>query len=297
MPMIMPPMTLIMTTRRPAMASPRTNFDAPSMAPKKPDSSSSALRRRRASFSSTSPAERSASIAICLPGMASKWKRAATSAIRPEPLVMTTKFTITRIVKTMMPMTKLPPITNRPNASMTWPAAAVPSWPWARMSRVEARLSASRNMVAIKRMVGKAENSSGAWMNNEVISTSTENVIEIASEKSSRSGGSGRMRTIRMAIMPTASPISLRLSMVPRSASRASDSPLSSLCDDVTSVMPLDRPRRLRSRASKLCAAAGGPPARRRGAALESKAAAPEGAVETVTRPRQNVPRTWLPIG
>ena len=41
--MTMPPMTLIITTRRPAMASPRTNFEAPSMAPKKPDSSSSVL--------------------------------------------------------------------------------------------------------------------------------------------------------------------------------------------------------------------------------------------------------------
>ena len=156
------------------------------MAPKKPDSSSRFLRRRRASFSSIRPAERSASIAICLPGMASKWKRAATSAMRPEPLVMTTKFTITRIVNTMMPMTKLPPITKLPNASMTWPAAAVPSWPWARMRRVEARLSASRSMVAISSTVGKAENSSGAWMNSDVIRISTENVIEMASEKSSK---------------------------------------------------------------------------------------------------------------
>ena len=97
------------------------------MAPKKLPSSSSCLRRWRASFSSISPDERSASIAICLPGMASKWKRAATSAIRPEPLVMTTKFTITRMANTMMPMTKLPPITKLPKAWMTWPAAAVPS--------------------------------------------------------------------------------------------------------------------------------------------------------------------------
>ncbi len=50
-----------------------------------------ALRRRRASSSVMSPAARSASVAICLPGMESKVKRAATSAIRPEPLVMTTK--------------------------------------------------------------------------------------------------------------------------------------------------------------------------------------------------------------
>ena len=69
--------------------------------------------------SSISPAERSASIAICLPGIASRLKRAATSAMRPEPLVITTKFTMTRIANTISPITKLPLITKLPNASMT----------------------------------------------------------------------------------------------------------------------------------------------------------------------------------
>src|ERR1700735_693456 len=167
--MMMPPMMLMNTTIRPATASPRTNFEAPSIAPKKPLSSSNALRRSLATFSSIRPADRSASIAICLPGIASKWKRAATSAMRPEPLVMTTKFTITRIVNTMMPMTKWPPMTKLPNASMTWPAAAVPSWPWARMSRVEARLSASRSMVEINSTVGNAADSSGGWWGGGVV--------------------------------------------------------------------------------------------------------------------------------
>ena len=40
-------------------------------------------------------------------------------AMRPEPFVMATKFTITRIVNTMMPITKLPLITKLPNASTT----------------------------------------------------------------------------------------------------------------------------------------------------------------------------------
>jgi hypothetical protein len=48
-------------------------------------------RRVRASFSSMRPAERSASIAICLPGIASRAKRAPTSAMRPAPFVMTMK--------------------------------------------------------------------------------------------------------------------------------------------------------------------------------------------------------------
>ena len=67
-PMMMPPTTLMKVMSSAAMASPRTNFEAPSMAPKKDDSSSSALRRALAAVSSIRPAERSASIAICLPG-------------------------------------------------------------------------------------------------------------------------------------------------------------------------------------------------------------------------------------
>ena len=141
------------------------------------------------------------------------------------------------------------------------------------MRRAEARLRARRSMVEIRSTVGKAENSSGAWMNSDVIRISTENVIEMASEKSSKSGGSGRMRMTRIVIMPSAKAISLRRSMVPKSASR--DSAVSPPCAEVASLMSVDRPR-LRSRDSKLCAAAGGPPTWRSGAALESKAAPKE---------------------
>ena len=131
--------------------------------------------------------------------------------MRPEPLVMTTKFTMIRIAKTIIPMTKLPPITKLPKASMTWPAAAVPSWPCARIRRVEARFSASRSMVAISSTVGKAENSSGFWMNSAVIRIRTERVIETARKRSSTSGGSGRISTTRMAMTPMASIRSPRL--------------------------------------------------------------------------------------
>ena len=58
-------------------------------------------------------------MAICLPGMESRVKRAETSAIRVEPLVMTTKFTTRMMAKMMMPMMKLPPIIRAPKASMT----------------------------------------------------------------------------------------------------------------------------------------------------------------------------------
>ncbi len=185
------------------------------MAPKKPLSSSSSLRRALAVFSSIRPADRSASIAICLPGIESSWKRAATSAMRPEPLVMTTKFTITRIANTMIPITKLPLITKLPKASMTWPAAAVPSWPFDRISRVEAMFSDSRSMVEISRMVGNDENSSGAWMNSEVIRIRIDTVIEIARNRSSTIEGSGRISTTRMVRTPNASARSPRFRMSP----------------------------------------------------------------------------------
>ena len=71
----------------------------------------------------------SASMAICLPGMESKAKRALTSAIEVEPLVITTKFTITRMMKTITPMTKLPCIIRWPKVSITLPALSRPSWP------------------------------------------------------------------------------------------------------------------------------------------------------------------------
>ena len=114
------------------------------MAPKKVDSCSSSLRRLLASASLIRPAFRSASIAICLPGIESRVKRAATSAMRVEPLVMTTKFTMTRIANTIRPMMKLPCIISWPKALMVWPAASAPSWPWPRIRRVEARFSPSR---------------------------------------------------------------------------------------------------------------------------------------------------------
>ena len=42
-------------------------------------------------------------MAICLPGMASRAKRADTSAIRPAPFVTTMKLITVRMANTMMP--------------------------------------------------------------------------------------------------------------------------------------------------------------------------------------------------
>jgi hypothetical protein len=140
--------------------------------------------------------------------MASSEKRAATSAIRDEPLVITTKFTITRIANTIMPTTGLPSMTKLPNALMTLPAASVPVWPWVRMRRVDARLSASRSIVVISSTVGKTLKSSGRSMKSAVIRTRTDAVIETARSRSSRTLGKGRISTTRMETTPAASSMS-----------------------------------------------------------------------------------------
>ena len=95
----------------PAMASPFTNFIAPSMAPKNWFSFSRLARRCLASIGSISPARNSASIDIWRPGSASSVKRAATSATRSEPLVMTTNCTVVMMRNTTNPTTTEPAVT------------------------------------------------------------------------------------------------------------------------------------------------------------------------------------------
>jgi hypothetical protein len=74
-------------------------------------------------------------------------------------------------------------------------------------------------MVEISRMVGNEENSSGVWMNSDVIRIRIDSVIEIARNRSSTSAGSGRIRTTRMVRMPSASAMSPRLRILPISLS------------------------------------------------------------------------------
>ena len=103
--MAKPPIKLISKINMPAMASPLTNLEAPSMAPKKSDSWDNSARRFCAVGWSITPAFKSASIDICLPGIASKVKRAFTSDTRPAPLVTTIKLMIIKIPKMMKPTT------------------------------------------------------------------------------------------------------------------------------------------------------------------------------------------------
>ena len=109
-----------------------------------------------ASRSSMMPALRSASMAICLPGMPSKAKRAATSLMRVAPLVITTNWITMMITKMISPTTILSPATKSANAVTTPPAAWRPSVPaCVRMSRVVATLSTSRASVVASSTRGR----------------------------------------------------------------------------------------------------------------------------------------------
>ncbi len=207
-PITMPPNILTPRMMSPAIASPRTNFEAPSIDPKNELSSSSSRRRCCATFSSIRPAERSASIAICLPGIASSVNLAPTSAMRVAPLVMTRKLIVTKMRKTMMPMTKSPPMTRRAKPAMMYPAAVSPLAPCARMRRVVEILSASRSTVATSSTVGNAENSSGFWIHSATIRIKTDSAIDSARPKSINSDGRGRKNRHSTSTMPTAKPIS-----------------------------------------------------------------------------------------
>ena len=165
MPTAKPPTTLTAVMMRPATASPRTNLEAPSMAPKKSASWLMRSRRTRAWASVMLPALRSASMAICLPGMASKVNRAATSLMRVAPLVMTMNWTMTRIRKMTMPTKSEEPATKSPKAMMTWPATPAASSgvlaSAVRMRRVEATLRTRRKSVVASSSEGKTLKSSG----------------------------------------------------------------------------------------------------------------------------------------
>src|SRR4051812_7572516 len=82
------------------------------------------------------------------------------------------------------------------------------------MTRVVAMLSDNRVIVAIRRMVGKDEKSSGFWIQSATIKMSTENEIKKARPRSIRNGGIGRNKVARIMIIPTAKPISRPLGAI-----------------------------------------------------------------------------------
>ena len=179
---------------RPAMASPRTNLPAPSIDPWNSISWVSAERRFLASSLLIRPAERSASMDICLPGSESSANLAATSLMRFWPLVITMNWITTRTRKITIPTTGLPPTTNEPKVRMTLPAS-----PSSRISRVDDTLSASRNSAVNSSTLGKVLNSTGRLLLSTAIRISRLTVMLRHNIASSISGGIGINITARMA--------------------------------------------------------------------------------------------------
>ncbi len=151
-----------------------------------------------------SPALRSASIAICLPGIASSVKRAPTSATRPAPLVTTTNWITIRIRKITRPTITLPPTTNSPNAFTTLPASPV-----VRISRVTETLIASRNIVVSSSRLGNEAKSSALprYIVAATIVSAAEMLIVIS--RSSTAAGSGTTSIVTTSTTATAASMSV----------------------------------------------------------------------------------------
>ena len=144
---------------------------------------------RAPASSSIRPAFRSASIAICLPGIASSVKRAPTSATRPAPFVTTTNWMTIRIRKTTRPTTSCRRRRTRRTASMTGLPRRRRS---SRISRVvEATLSARRNSVASSSRVGNDRELERLAEHRRPPSISTASAMLNVSRTSSSGGGSG----------------------------------------------------------------------------------------------------------
>ncbi|MMZ58449.1 hypothetical protein D1872_204300 [compost metagenome] len=113
--------------------------------------------------------------------MASSANLAATSATRSEPFVITKKLINVKIKKTTKPTIALPPITNEPNDSITFPAS-----PCDRMFLVDDTFNARRNSVVIKSNDGKIENCEGSFVfiaTNKIVSDSEILIIKRTSRR------------------------------------------------------------------------------------------------------------------
>ena len=142
---------------------------------------------------------------ICLPGIASRLKRAATSATRSEPLVITRKLTRVRIRKITIPTARLPPTTKLPKASTISPASCS-----SRIKRVVAIDNARRNMVVSNKIDGKEENAKGPGKYSASMINRQEIQIFSAIRMSTSQVGSGTMKMNTMAMITTAPKTSAR---------------------------------------------------------------------------------------
>ena len=151
-------------------------------------------------------------MAICLPGMASKVKRAATSDTRSAPLVMTISWTSTMMKKITKPTTTLPPVTSWPKFLMTTPGSPV-----VRIIRVLDTFIPSRNRVVMSSREGKMENSSASEIFIVIIRIMTDSPMLMMSRMSKICGGSGINRNMTTTTTNSAITLSkIRLSMAGR---------------------------------------------------------------------------------
>ena len=138
-------------------------------------------------------------MAICLPGMASRVNRAATSETRSAPLVTTIICTSTIIRKMMKPRTIFPWVIMLPKDWMTAPA--LPLLP--RICRVVEIFSPNRNRVVISSRDGKMEKSSASA--TVMVMTRMSMDREMLTTSRMSSSWVGRGTTIKRTIMTTAS--------------------------------------------------------------------------------------------
>ena len=138
-------------------------------------------------------------MAICLPGIASKVKRAATSDTRSAPLVTTIICTNTIIRKMIIPSTMFPWAIIKPKDLITPPAS--PLLP--RMARVVDTFSPSRNSVVISSRDGKIEKSRASATVMVITRINMDREMLTTSSTSSRIVGRGT--TINRTTMTTAS--------------------------------------------------------------------------------------------
>ncbi len=159
-------------------------------------------------------------MAICLPGMASRVKRAATSATRPAPLVMTTNWMTMIIRNTTSPTTTDPPMTKWPNAATTLPPLACSST-W----RVTLTLSARRYMVATSSSDGKTEKSSArlTYIDVSRITTAPTRLRVIRRSMSCVGNGTTNMTTTHTIAVGT--PTNVKRLLRNRSSPRSRPSP------------------------------------------------------------------------
>ena len=91
------------------------------------------------------------------------------------------------------------------NPSITSPAASVPVWPSPIISFVDDMLSERRNISEAKRIVGKAEKSSGLSMNNVTVKIRIAKAKDAARPTSKTHAGTGKIIMTMIAMSAIAS--------------------------------------------------------------------------------------------